>query len=276
MRKFYLFFAGALLALPALAQVEKVNPEFDPQNDPKVIFTQDFEADYQTWADSIVDTIDGVWYYKATPSSSSSSHTLGEGDWVVYPEKRDCVIYLKNGVSISNALKDNNGERLANISDKPAAFANDDYTIKEDQTDDRKEAFNKFGEDAGTHYFQYTSDHKLSNTSGDNSSPYSNGVVPAYRRSLFVRGLPIEDETSYRLTLFLRARNFSYNVETTFSADVMRGYFNSEKPFTTSGESGAAELHLQEPELGRTAGRHRRVRRDPPVHGDAGQAQSLH
>ena len=243
MKKFYLFLAGALMAMPIFAQVEKEDPNFDRVNDPKVIFDQDFESDFDEWANEIIDTINGVWYYNTT--STSSSEVPFDKNWELYGCRTDCVIYLKNGVSISNAIKDNGGVRMQNIGDIPKAFANDRYTIVEDVDDTRKEILKQFGIDAGTHYFQYISDAKLENKSGDNSSPYSNGVVPAYRRCLFVRGLPIEDYSSYRLTLFLKAENFSQDVVTTFSADLMRGYFNSEKPFTTSGSSSATEFTFE-------------------------------
>jgi len=213
MKKFNFLFAGILAAaMPIAAQDGPVRTD----KDAKVIFTQDFEADWQTWSTTAVDTIKGVWYYDVrTEPSASDIPSLS-----LYPSKSDSIIPLFNGVKLGD------DDDVAK-----GYYDGDSYTILTDADDDfsRREAFAEYGiegKNYGSHYFQY----KAGEYTGSEYQ-WSNGVSPRYRRNMFVRGLPIEDETSYRLTVYVKA-NATGSASPRFCADVMRGYANSEKPFS--------------------------------------------
>ena len=214
MKKFYSLFAVALVAsMPMVAQDD--GPVRTDQ-DAREIFFQDFEGEWDTWSNTPVDSITKVKYYKHIGTDQSGINIYsGSADWEIYGE-RDTVMMLKNGVMTS----DDAGDISKN------AFDEDVYTIIADDDADRQKAFAAFGTDGGKSYFRYISGKYLGS-----DSQYSNGVLPNYRRNLFVRGLPIEDESSYRLTLYIKADSKGSTVPT-FFADVMRGYFHSEKPFS--------------------------------------------
>ena len=96
-----LLFAGLMLmAAPAFAQD---SPTFDESKDAKVVFTQTFEADWETWSTNAVDTIYKVEYYKNKQTDNSNSLKPWENpkDW----QKgifRDTTIYLRNGVVVTD------------------------------------------------------------------------------------------------------------------------------------------------------------------------------
>ena len=95
-----LLFAGLMfLAAPAFAQPGITEPEFDAAKDAKVVFTQTFEADWETWSTKPVDTIFQIEYYKNKQTSNSNSLKPWDApnEW----QKgifRDTTIYLRNGV----------------------------------------------------------------------------------------------------------------------------------------------------------------------------------
>ena len=227
-----MLFAGVLLiASQAFAQ----NRPASTENDPKLIFMQNFEPKDETvtadeawsvWQATPVDTITSLIYYNKTGNSSTSGADIysGSADWTTI-ERTDSVIVLYNGVVTTDDASDIKG----------GYYNNDQYRVKSDgSSSERAQAFEKYAEDGGDYFFSYVS------ADATGAGNYSSGVVPNYRRNLFVRGLPIEDNTSYRLTFFVKGRQLAGTTPTLY-ADVMRGYFHSEKPFSMSSTSGTFE-----------------------------------
>jgi len=238
MRTIYLFFAGVLLAsLPAVSQGLVRNPD-----DPRIIFRQDFEPTDQTisadsaweaWQTTAVDTIKELYYYSKIGTSTVSSADIYDGseDWKIFAVRTDSIIPMFNGVESSTSSSD--------LKKSPFPYADDDYSIEFDggEDPDRYEAFHKYGENGGKYFFKYTSA-DASTASGYSSSTYS---VKKYRRNMYVRGLDIEDESSYRLTFYIKAKNIAKkSINPLFYADVMRGYHHQRAPFSMGAKSGIA------------------------------------
>ena len=226
MKKRDLLFAGLLLiGATAFAQPQRTS------QDAKEIFSQDFEADFETWSNLVVDSITELYYYNNTKTGSQANVKIwedkGSWDWNNAILRTDSVLYLKNGVMTT----DDAGEIAGHNYDK------DKYTILEDESQDRKDAFDMYGEadKGGKYLFQYVADTCHHKDWGGNVQTYS----PEYRRNLFVRGLPIEDTTSYRLTFYVKATKMKDGAKPRLYADLMRGYFHAEKRFTMGLEDDA-------------------------------------
>ena len=216
MRKLSLFLwcASTLLCTQLSAQNDTVSTD----QDAKVVFVQDFEADWDYWTNMVVDTISSIVYYNREGSASITGVDIynGSWDWDIYGVRTDTLLLLKNGVVPSG---------YPNEADM---FWQDSYsTISIDGDYQTTNAFKQYGSDAGSHVFRYVS----GNAQGTTQYSYSNGSVPSYSRNLFVRGLPIEENASYRFTAYVKANQLG-SVSPLFYADVMRGYTNSEKPFS--------------------------------------------
>ena len=230
MRKRDLVFAGLLLAAisPVSAQTVPTGPT-RTDKDAKVIFVQDFEADWETWSNQVVDQITELQYYNTDATGSQSSKKIWPGgadhetfNWDNVVIRTDSVFDLKNGVKTTGKAEE------------MEMYSKDRYTILEETSVERMNAMAQFGEDGGRYVFQYVADSVKVN---------GNSYTPNYRRNLFVRGLPIEDESSYRLTLYVKASPTNAHAGVAYEprlyADVMRGYFNSEKPFSMGLENDA-------------------------------------
>jgi len=234
MRKRDFLFAGLLsLAIPAFAQEPQDGPVLNPDKDAKVIFTQDFEADWDTWRNTPIGVIDTLEYYIHEGASNSASYTpwTEREKWQRGLFRTDSVITLYNGIKPT----DNEDEIAA------GNFAGDVFGTKLDvDNQERKDAMRTFGEaDLGGDYIlEYASD----TCTVSNAQTYPGGYTANYRRNLFVRGLDIEDNTSYRLTFYVKAKNtrITSNNSPRMSAGVFRGYYKSEKPFSMGVESDAA------------------------------------
>jgi hypothetical protein len=230
MKKRDLLFAGLLFAVPAFAQE---GPTFTSQ-DAKVIFTQDFESDWDEWSSEVVDKIDGIYYYDVTNDQQSGNKNnikiWEDSIWAKKIFRADTLIELKNGVVVT----DSKSEIAANN------FPGETYTIATDESSERHDAFKNFGEadEGGAKVFKYTSD--TCTLASQSWGTYKGGYTANYRRNLFVRNIPIEPESSYRLTFYLKTKALpGHDVTPRMSAGVFRGYFASEKPFSNGLEDDA-------------------------------------
>ena len=211
------------MSLPLLAQTE---PTFDPQTDPKVIFEQNFENDFDVWANTPVDTINGLDYFKTSAASTSNVKIWENKEYQTGFVHKDTVIDILNGVKPTGSDTDI----------KNGAFDGDSHTIRTDAEGDltRQQALDAFGINGGKKYFQYFAG------DGSKASNASGGLVPEYRRNLFVRLTPgaIDENSSYRVTMYLKTTKLTKeggeknSTPATFRAELMRGFFNSEKDFS--------------------------------------------
>ena len=225
-----LLFAGLILAAaPLFAQDGPVRTA----QDAKVMFEQNFEMDWQEWLDTEIDRITEITYYKNTNDDGTLANTKiweeKTDKWEPSVIRTDSVLILKNGVMTTDAANEIEG------------FKADQYTIVNDEGNniERQKALDKYGVDGGTHYFRYVTD-TVGIATSDYGAYHTDHTTANYRRNLFIRGLNIEDESSYRLTFYVKAENYSTgSVKTTMYADVMRGYFHSEKPFSMGLEDDA-------------------------------------
>ena len=222
MKKRDLVFAGLLLlTAPVFAQTLVRTPQ-----DAKVIFEQKFESNWDEWSNTPVDSITEIEYYdhQGAENSTSFKPWTEPENWQRGTIRKDSILYLKNGVVVT----DNQGEIDANN------FPHESYTIIPDNSVERRNAMLAFGEKdgGGNYYFSYTSD--TCTMASQSWGTYKGGYTANYRRNLFVRNLPIEDNTSYRLTFYVKANNtVKYeNNAPRMSAGVFRGYFASEKAFS--------------------------------------------
>jgi len=233
MKKRDLLFAGLLFAVPAFAQD---GPTFDESRDAKVIFTQNFEDDWEEWSNEVVDQIKGVYYYDINNDQKTGNFNGAkiwtDSMWINANKifREDTIIDLKNGVQVT----DNAGEIAANN------WPGESYTIATDESAERHDAFRNFGEadEGGAKVFKYTSD--TCTLASQSWGTYKGGYCANYRRNLFVRGLPIEPESSYRLTFYLKTKVLpGHEVAPRMSAGIFRGYFASEKAFSNGLENDA-------------------------------------
>jgi hypothetical protein len=225
--------AGLLLmGLPVLAQPNLADP-----NSAKEVFRQDFEASWEEWKTTKIDEITEIQYYVNTGATNSASFTpwtAATGDWAKGPVRTDSIIPIYNGemTVLDSGEKAKGNEEWG---DDPDLYPGS-TTIIEDAA--HKTDLSQFGEadGGGTHYFQFTSDTIKKINSGNGA--YSSNLAARYRRNLFVRLKPgdIEQNSSYRLTFYVKAKTLpgheDYSATPTVYADVMRGYYHCEKPFS--------------------------------------------
>ena len=218
-----MFFAGAFLALPMVAQNEPIR---NPETDPKEIYLQDFEDDWDDWSTAVVDTINGLDYFLNGAVSTSNAKIWEDKKFQEGFIHRDTVIEIFNGVKKTGSDSD-----IAK-----GAFDGDTYNIITDSPEDfsRQQALDQYGTNGGKHYFQYFAG------DGSKAGNASGGLVPEYRRNLFIRLTPgaIEENSSYRITMYLKTTKLTNgngeknSTPATFRAEFMRGFFNSEKNFS--------------------------------------------
>ena len=221
MKKRDLLFAGLLLmGVTAFAQ-----PTRTPQ-DAKVIFTQTFEDDWDKWQSTPVDTITEIQYFKGVTGgnqqfSNAWSDARFKDDNLL--TRTDSVLILYNGVMLTDDAADIAARK----------YKDDDYSIVEDKSQSRKDAFEKWGEDGGDKVFHFVSGGRF-DASGNDVVGTGNKYTDNYRRNLFVRfrdGV-IEEESSYRITFYVKATATNPAFTPRMHTALHRGYFHSEKIFT--------------------------------------------
>lgn len=218
-------------------------------DDAKVIFTQDFEDAPQvfneirlnpspkrpttlyTWNVKPVDSIMQVAYYVKSDSVANfkiSKPSEMQGEQFEIAGLRDSVIMMYDGVMRTDAAWPDDS---ALQWDAHFILEHDGVSQHGDNIGGAQYGLDRYGEDGGDQYFRYksaTSD-KLANRAGSNGDHY----VPEYRRNLFVRNIPIEEKSSYRVTVFVKPTRYSVStaIKPRIGLDLMRGYFHSEKSF---------------------------------------------
>lgn len=221
MKKLNLLLAGslALLGLNASAQ--------------KILWTEDFEAGTEFFTDSArveaeyeanpqpgINYIDGLDYY--------IGRTNGNGTWDVstydHPGEYlhvDTAFILYPGLSPVN---------------DPAKRI-DKVEVINDASGKHAKALKDLGGIGGENFMQYTSG---PSTYGFNQWGGAPGVTNDYEANVFVRGLPIEDNTSYRVLYYMNIHDASSTGDSAqVDLRVMRGWYNSELAFSMDGKQGS-------------------------------------
>ena len=139
------------MGVSAIAQ-----PTRTPQ-DAKVIFTQTFEDDWDAWQNTPVDTIYKLEYYKGVTGGNQSfsgawndarfkaDNILVRTDSVTPGKEGGIIIY--NGVMLTDDKGDIDNRK----------YRNDNYSIVDETSQTRAEAFAKWGEDGGDKAFRFIS-----------------------------------------------------------------------------------------------------------------------
>lgn len=218
-------------------------------DDAKVIFTQDFEDAPQvfnemrlnpdpkrpttlyTWNEKPVDSIMQVAYYVKSDSVGSfkiNKPSDMQGEQFVIAGTRDSVIMMYDGVMRTDAgWPDDSALQW----DAHFILEHDGESQHGDNIGGAQYGLDRYGEDGGTQYFRYKS--ATSAGVANRTSSEGDNYVPEYRRNLFVRNIPIEEKSSYRVTVFVKPTRYSVSTATKprIGLDLMRGYFHSEKSF---------------------------------------------
>ena len=247
MKKRDFLLMGLLLAAVPVSADDR--PASQP-NDAKEIFSMDFEPTqegmtaeqaWEEWQTLVHDSITNVKYYHIRKIGDSGTGAYSDfNDSIFYIETdKDTLIYMKNGVVTTDA--------------DLRAFQYDTYKVDKDASPERGAIFAQYAENGGDYIFRYTSgkvvekddEHPWGAESANSWNEYYKGVTANYRRNLFIRGIDVEDNTSYRVTVFLKVKSFG-QTKPKFHLDMMRGYFNSEKPFSMGYVSYDKDKHPYE------------------------------
>lgn len=206
MKKLNLMLAASALLLGSYANAQET------------LWEQGFERGLEFFTDSVpADSIMGLQYY--------IGRDAGNGTWDVTTYKEDhyleldTVIYLFHGIAPVN----NPAQRI------------DAVTIEQFEGDDAEQIV-KQGGTPGDFYMKYVAG---PSSYGFNMWGGAPGVTNDYEANVFVRGLPVTDESSYRVSYFMKMGSPVDSCQVDLR--LMRGWYNSEKAFTTSGNSGATE-----------------------------------
>jgi hypothetical protein len=220
MKKRDLLFAGLLLlGVPVLAQRTF---QLNDKTDPKVIFEQGFEDDWDSWSKDSIDVIDTLWYYANHTSGTSANIWEKPEEFGELVARTDSVIPIYRG----NVVKTDSKSDVTN-------YEKDTYDIITDESQNRRDIFSSYGQDGGSRVFKYVAD-----SNGYKAAWQQNpdNHSPNYRRNLFVRLTPgtIQPNTTYRITYFVKAQDANNGKVSAprVDTDLMRGYFHSEKPFS--------------------------------------------
>ncbi|MBO5933643.1 MAG: hypothetical protein J6Q19_07990, partial [Bacteroidaceae bacterium] len=205
MKKSDLLLAGAMLfGFGATAQAQEQ------------LFFFGFEDGMASFTDSTnaLDSITELQYY-AEPGSNGAS--LKPEEWELGP-KFDTLLYVLNGIQPLTQKADGSGRA-------------DQFEIVEDLDGQHKGEFAQMGAQGGDRYFRYVAGPDYVAPAGQNPT---SGECLDYEANLFVRALPIKEQTSYRLSMYTK----SSSADGIMTIDLMSGFYNSESPFSLNGESG--------------------------------------
>ena len=205
-------------------------PTFDEKLDAKQIFFQNFEAGWDEWSTTPIDSITVLEYYdhQGADNGTSFKPWSDPENWKKGIIRTDSTMILYNGIKPTDDPNE--------MPDKNNNFPNEVYGTVKDIDAARTEAMSTFGEadKGGDYVLSYTSD--TCTLAAQSWGTYKGGYTANYRRNLFVRGLPIEDSTSYRLTFYIKANRVAGHnraeSKPRLSAGVFRGFYHAEKPFS--------------------------------------------
>ena len=240
---------------------EGINKPIRYDDEPKVVYLQNFEGpkDWQTirlnpdpkrpttlytWQAEPVDKIEQVTYYKRTTTDNPSGGTNiynGEAQWEI-AGVRDTLIDMYDGVMRTDAAWPDDSTLQW---DSHAIMDHTDAT-QHGEGGNKEYGLDRYGEDGGSQYFRYTSATSKGtanrgggkqsgwSTSHDETATDQDHYVPEYRRNLFLNNIPIEDNSSYRVTVYVKPSlkaKLQKGIIPRIGVDLLRGSWHSEKPF---------------------------------------------
>lgn len=181
-------------------------------NDDQLYF-YGFEDNLTSFTDSSkpLDSIMKLRYYTKADDGVGSKDITG---WTLDPVEYDTALYLLNGLSPYRA---------------------DVYNAEYDETGDHAVDMKKLGAVGGNYYL-----HVKTGKNTDASTTES----ADYQGCLFIRNIPIEDYTSYRLVYY---RKTDQPAQAKMYSGILRGYYNSEKSISMDGgNASGTEFMLHE------------------------------
>lgn len=170
------------------------------KNDDQLYF-YGFEDNLTSFTDSSkpLDSIMKLRYYTKADDGAGSKDITG---WTLDPVEYDTALYLLNGLSPHRA---------------------DVYESVYVETDQHQQDMKKLGA-LGGNYYLHVKTGKNTDGSTDESADYQG--------CLFIRNIPIEDYTSYRLVYY---RKTDQPAQAKMYSGILRGYYNSEKSISMDG-----------------------------------------
>ena len=168
MRKFLLFLCAGVL-------LSSLSMKVTAQNEEETLFFFGFEDGLASLKDSSnpIDSVTEIHYYNGDPGDGTNK--LPSSFDVVYV--KDTSLLLYNGIT-------------------PYESREDHYEIIEDQLGSHEAELQSLGAQGGKYYLKYTS-------GGEGSS-----LCDDWRANMFIRGIKLEEQTSYRLVFYTKgARN---------------------------------------------------------------------
>lgn len=170
------------------------------KNDDQLYF-YGFEDNLTSFTDSSkpLDSIMKLRYYTKADDGAGSKDITG---WTLDPVEYDTALYLLNGLSPYRA---------------------DVYSAVYVETDQHQEDMKKLGAVGGNYYL-----HVKTGKNSDGGTTES----ADYQGCLFIRNIPIEDYTSYRLVYYRKTDQPS---QAKMYSGILRGYYNSEKSISMDG-----------------------------------------
>ena len=188
----FMIAGSLLLGFCLTAQAQK--------NDDQLYF-YGFEDNLSSFTDSSkpLDSIMKLRYYTKADDGGGSKDITG---WTLDPVEYDTALYLLNGLSPYRA---------------------DVYESVYVETDQHQQDMKKLGA-LGGNYYLHVKTGKNTDGSTDESADYQG--------CLFIRNIPIEDYTSYRLVYY---RKTDQPAQAKMYSGILRGYYNSEKSISMDG-----------------------------------------
>ena len=188
----FMIAGSLLLGFCLTAQAQK--------NDDQLYF-YGFEDNLSSFTDSSkpLDSIMKLRYYTKADDGAGSKDITG---WTLDPVEYDTALYLLNGLSPHRA---------------------DVYEPVYVETDQHQQDMKKLGA-LGGNYYLHVKTGKNTDGSTDESADYQG--------CLFIRNIPIEDYTSYRLVYY---RKTDQPAQAKMYSGILRGYYNSEKSISMDG-----------------------------------------
>ena len=213
MKKLNLLFAASLLAFGLNVQAQDR------------MWGEDFEAGLGFFTDSVpADYIYGLEYYIGRDAGNGtwdeSKHTAGF-------LKVDTIIELYHAIAPVN----NPSQRI------------DVVSVEYDPSAKHQKELTDLGGIGGHYYLQYVSGPSQYTFNQWGGAP---GVTNDYEANVFVRGLPIEDGNSYRVSYYMMMHNDAASKDSAqVDLRLMRGWYNSEMAFALAGSGNQGKQFTQ-------------------------------